>query len=73
LKNAGTIDYYEVRPRELVLCWRSLAAKRRVEWKVDLKTTVPGKFVGPASCAYVYDTPESKRWTDPLAVEITRD
>jgi hypothetical protein len=73
LKKAGTIDSYEVRPRELVLDWRSLAAKRQIWWKLDLSAAVPGKYVGPVSRAYLSDAPENKRWWAPLTVEITRD
>ena len=71
LKNAGTIDYYEVRPRELVFYWRSTAGVQRVY--LDLKAALPGKYVGPASCAYFCDAPEYKHWSDPLSIEITGD
>jgi hypothetical protein len=73
LKKAGTIDSYEVRPRELIFSWRSLAAGRRIAWQLDLRAVVSGKYVGPPSRAYLANAPENQRWCDPLAVEITRD
>jgi alpha-2-macroglobulin-like protein len=72
LKRAGTADYYEINAREIVFYWRSLAPKRRVVIQLDLIAAVPGKYVGPASRAYLYYTPEHKHWCEPLAVEIGR-
>jgi hypothetical protein len=71
LKKAGAIDSYEVRPRELLFYGRWLTPGRRID--LDLKAALPGKYVGPPSCAYLYDTPENKRWSDPLAIEVTGD
>jgi len=73
LKKAGTIDYYETRPREVICYWRSLAPKKKVPLKLDLIAAVPGTYTGPASRAYLYYTAEQKQWNDPLSVEITRD
>jgi hypothetical protein len=73
LKQAGTIDFCEVRPRELVFYWRSLAPKREVRWQLDLRAALPGKYAGPPSRAYLVNTPGQKRWCDPLTVEITPD
>jgi uncharacterized protein YfaS (alpha-2-macroglobulin family) len=72
LKRAGTMDYYETRPREVIFYWRALAPKRHVSLKLDLTAAVPGRYTGPASRAYLYYTPENKQWCDPLAVEIAR-
>jgi uncharacterized protein YfaS (alpha-2-macroglobulin family) len=71
LKKAGAMDYYELRAREVIFYWRSLAPKRKVELKLDLVAATPGKYVGPASRAYLYYTSENKQWCDPLAVEIS--
>ena len=73
LKKAGTIGFYKVRPRKLVLYWRRLVAKRRIELKLDLEAAVVGKYVGPPSSAYLNGEPGSKRWCEPLTVEITRN
>jgi len=73
LKEKGTIDYYETRPREVVCYWRSLAPEKKVELKLDLVAAVPGRYTGPASRAYLYYTSEQKQWADPLEVEITRE
>jgi hypothetical protein len=73
LKKAGTIDYYELRDREVVCYWRSLAPERKIDIKLDLVAEIPGRFTGPASRAYLYYTAEQKQWTDPLVVEVGRE
>jgi len=73
LKEKGTIDYYETRPREVICYWRSLAPKKKVEVKLDVVAAVPGRYTGPASRAYLYYTSEQKQWADPLEVEVLRD
>jgi len=73
LKEKGTIDYYETRPREVICYWRSLAPNKKIEVKLDLVAAVPGRYTGPASRAYLYYTSEQKQWADPLEVEITRE
>ena len=57
----------------MIFYWRSLAPKKQIALKLDLVAAVPGKYVGPASRAYLYYTAEHKQWCDPLAVEITRE
>ncbi len=73
LKEKGTIDYYETRPREVICYWRSLAPKKQVDLTLDLVAAIPGRYVGPASRAYLYYTAEQKQWADPVEVEITRE
>ena len=72
LKKAKTIDYYELRPREVILYWRALAPRRAIPLNLDLIAEIPGQFTGPASRAYLYYTPERKHWVEPLKVEIYR-
>jgi uncharacterized protein YfaS (alpha-2-macroglobulin family) len=71
LVKAEKIAAYEVRGREVVLYWRSLAAEERVELPLSLVAAVPGTYAGPASRAYLYYTDEHKHWNDALAIEIT--
>ncbi|MCG8586717.1 MAG: hypothetical protein MI757_18600, partial [Pirellulales bacterium] len=73
LKKAGTIDYYELRDREVICYWRALAPNRKVDIKLDLVAEIPGRFTGPASRAYLYYTAEQKQWTEPLVVEVGKD
>jgi hypothetical protein len=72
LKEAGTIDYYETRAREVICYWRSLAPNKRVPLQLDLVAEWPGKYTGPASRAYLYYTAEQKHWAAPLHVEIAK-
>jgi hypothetical protein len=71
LVKANTIAAYEVRGREVVLYWRSLAPNQKVELPLSLTAAIPGHYTGPASRAYLYYTDEHKQWADPLAVTIT--
>jgi hypothetical protein len=66
----GTISYFEVRGREVILYWRGLDAKQRVEVPLDLIARVPGNYRGPASRAYLYYGADAKCWTAPLSVGI---
>jgi hypothetical protein len=70
LVKKGKIDAYEVRGREVVLYWRTLAGQAKVDVPISLIAAVPGSYTGPASRAYLYYTDEHKRWVDGLHVEI---
>ena len=66
------IDFYETREREVVLYFRSMAPGAVKKINLELLAAVPGRYVAPASRAYLYYTDEHKRWVDPVSVEITR-
>ena len=70
LKDAGRFDLWERRGREVVLYWRDLAPREEVELSLDCVATLPGSTTGPASRAYLYYTPGSVRWAEPLKVEV---
>ncbi len=70
LKAGGRFDVWELRGRELVLYWRALEPRAHEEVHLDLLARLPGHTSGPASRAYLYYTPESKRWCAPLDIEI---
>ncbi|MBX9942094.1 MAG: hypothetical protein K2Y32_22710 [Candidatus Obscuribacterales bacterium] len=70
LVKKGTIDAYEVKGREVVLYWRTLAGGARVEVPVSVIAAVPGTYTGPASRGYLYYNDEHKHWADGLQVEI---
>jgi hypothetical protein len=67
----GLIGTFEVRGRELVLYWRDLAPKQKIEVPVDLVCRVPGEYRGPASRAYLYYNADAKHWVEPLQVSVT--
>ena len=66
----GTISAFEVRGRELVLYWRSLAPQQKIDLNLDLVCRVPGEFRGPASRAYLYYNADHKHWIDPVRVAV---
>ncbi|MSP61815.1 MAG: hypothetical protein EXR72_16070 [Myxococcales bacterium] len=71
LREKGAIDFYETRPREVIVYFRSLAPKAKKEFSLDLTATVPGSYTAPASSAYLYYTNEFKHWAEPLRVAVT--
>jgi hypothetical protein len=70
LVKSGKIAAYEVMGREVILYWRSIAAKDKFDVPLSLIAAVPGSYTGPASRAYLYYTSEYKDWAPPLAVNI---
>jgi hypothetical protein len=74
LRNGGTerglIAAWETRGRELILYWRDLAPKQKIDVPIDLICRVPGEYHGPASRAYPYYNSDRKYWTEPLQVVI---
>jgi hypothetical protein len=67
----GRISYFEIRGRELILYWRGMGPKQKMEVPVELICRVPGEYRGPASRAYMYYNADHKHWVEPLAVTIT--
>ncbi|TWU54535.1 A-macroglobulin complement component [Rubripirellula tenax] len=72
LKTKGEFDYYELRGRDVVLYWRTIPPSFNKSISLDVTATIPGKYTGPASRAYLYYTAEEKRWTEPLTIAIRR-
>ncbi len=70
LRDKGLIDFYETRPREVILYWRALAPNAKKDIDLNLLSAVPGTYEAPASSAYLYYTAEDKTWTKPVAVSI---
>ncbi|MCI0680969.1 MAG: hypothetical protein L0Y71_02595 [Gemmataceae bacterium] len=66
----GVISHWELRGRELVLYWRDLAPKAKIDVAIDLMCRLPGTYRGPASRAYLYYDPDHKNWIEPLAIAI---
>jgi hypothetical protein len=64
------ISAFEIRGRELVLYWRTLARGEKIQVNLDLTCRVPGTYSGPASRAYLYYNSDQKFWVKPLAVAI---
>lgn len=70
LRDKGIIDFYETRPREVILYFRSLAPSATKDVPLELLATVPGTFTGPASRAYLYYTNELKTWVSPSTITV---
>jgi hypothetical protein len=71
LRDKGLIDFYETRPREVILYFRSMAPNASKQVPLELLASVPGTFTAPASRAYLYYTNEHKAWVAPSTIEVT--
>jgi alpha-2-macroglobulin-like protein len=72
LRDKGLIDFYETRPREVILYWRELAPSAKKDIDLHLLAAVPGAYEAPASSAYLYYTAEDKAWAPPVTLDVTR-
>jgi hypothetical protein len=72
LRDKGAIDFYETRPREVILYWRALPPSAKKDVDLDLLAAVPGHYEAPATSAYLYYTAEDKAWTAPVQVTVDR-
>jgi hypothetical protein len=70
LRDKGAIDFYETRPREVILYWRALPPSAKREVDLNLLASVPGRYEAPATSAYLYYTAEDKAWAAPVGIEI---
>ncbi len=70
LREKGLIDFYETRPREVILYWRGLAPSAKKDIDLDLIASTPGVYEAPATSAYLYYTPEDKTWVTPVKVNV---
>jgi hypothetical protein len=72
LRDKGLIDFYETRPREVILYWRALPPSAKKDVDLNLLAQTPGTYEAPASSAYLYYTAEDKTWTKSVAITIDR-
>ena len=70
LRDKGAIDFFETRPREVILYWRALAPSAKKDIALDLLAAVPGSYEAPASSAYLYYTAEHKAWAPSVSVAV---
>jgi len=70
LRDKGVIDFYETRPREVIVYFRSLAPNAKKDVELDLLAQTPGNYEAPASAAYLYYTAEDKTWVAPVKVTV---
>jgi uncharacterized protein YfaS (alpha-2-macroglobulin family) len=65
-----TVDAYEVIGRDVVLYWRGMEPRKRIDVPLSLIAAVPGTYTGPASRAYLYYADDHKTWIDGVKVSI---
>jgi outer membrane protein OmpA-like peptidoglycan-associated protein len=71
LRDRGHIAFYETRPREIILYFRQLEPGEVKRIPLELQATVPGRYTGPASSAYLYYGDDLKTWAAPLEIRVT--
>jgi len=71
LVKSDRIAAYEVRGREVILYWRDIQPKAKVEIPLSVTAAVPGTYTAPASRAYLYYTDEFKQWAEGMRVTIS--
>jgi hypothetical protein len=64
------VDAYEVLGRDVVLYWRGMEPRKRIDVPLSLVAAVPGTYTGPASRAYLYYADEHKVWSEGVKVSI---
>jgi hypothetical protein len=64
------VDAYEVLGRDVVLYWRGMEPRKRIDVPLSLVAAVPGTYTGPASRAYLYYADEHKIWSEGVKVSI---
>ncbi len=70
LQERGVFDFYELKDGRLACYYRDLKPGEKIEINLDLKAEVPGKFVAPASVAYLYYTDERKWWVPGVVSQV---
>lgn len=71
LREAGVIDYYELRPREVITYWRRLEPEETKRFRIEVTAEIPGRYTAPPARSYPYYTAEQTVWAPPLVAEIT--
>jgi hypothetical protein len=66
-----TVDAYEVIGRDVVLYWRGMEPRKKLDVPLSLVAAEPGTYTGPASRAYLYYADDHKTWQDGVKVSIT--
>ena len=70
LREKGLIAFYETRAREVILYFRHLRPGETKTINLDLVAVLPGKYIGPASRAFLYYTNEYKTWVQPETIVV---
>ncbi len=72
LRDKHVIDFYETRPREVILYWGAMAPSSHRDIDLDLLAQSAGTYESPATSAYLYYTAEDKAWTAPTKVTVEK-
>lgn len=70
MQDKKLIDYYEISGNQLNIYYRQMAPSEIKNLNFDLKAEVAGKYLSPASSAYLYYTNEFKNWQALPVLEI---
>lgn len=72
LQEKKLFDYYEISNNQLYLYFSTLEPIANININLDLKAEVPGKYQAPASCCYLYYSPDAKSWCSGANIEVKK-
>jgi hypothetical protein len=67
---AGHFSFYEIRGRDVALYFRDFAPLTERKIVISTIAALPGTYQGQASRAYLYYTPESRKWVKGVVMDI---
>lgn len=70
LQEQAVYDYYEITDNKVVFYLTELAEGEEKVIHLDLKADIPGKYISPASHAYLYYENDVMAWVSPTGIEI---
>ncbi|MFK7806484.1 MAG: alpha-2-macroglobulin family protein, partial [Saprospiraceae bacterium] len=70
LQEEEVIAYYEIIDNRVVFYLRELAPNATKEIHLDLKADVPGRYLSPASKAYLYYENDAVSWVAPVGILV---
>ena len=70
LQEKGLYDFYEIHKNYVVFYFTGMLPGEEKTIHLDLKAEIPGKYIAPASCTYLYYANELKNWTNGVQIEI---
>ncbi len=72
LQEEKEVAYYEVLDNKVIFYFYELEIGEEKGINLDLKADIPGRYLGPASSAYLYYENEEVNWVAPERVEVEK-
>jgi len=66
----GKFAFYEILGRDIAIYFRDMAPEEEKQVVISCIGAVPGEWTGPSSRAFLYYTPEEKKWNSGLKITV---